>query len=182
MTPRPYLQKSVAELERLFEENHADLTLLKRLDTELAQRSVPRARALKEKVVAAIRAQSRTENPRMSGPLPATVAIQEQASSFALEHVSTEQTVSSPAAGHQPSQQRLNLDPPTNKPQDVLAGWTAMEVLSPPSFLKAEDLAGGERNRVAQMSGGMRLPWGGRRRAQPPRFPPVLPGRAWHRG
>lgn len=159
MSPRPYLQKSVAELEELFKENHADLTLLKRLDAELAQRSVPRARALKEKVVAAIRTQPRTENLRMSAPTPAIAAIQEQASVFELEHVSTERTVSSPAARHRPSQQRLNLDPPTNKPQDVLAGWTAMEVLSPPSFLKVEDLAGGERNRVAKMSGGMRLPW-----------------------
>jgi hypothetical protein len=133
MTPRPYLQKSVAELERLFEETLANLAVLKRLDEELAQRSVPRARALKEKVVAALREQSRTEKPHILASRPVTAPIREQSTVSELEHVSTEQTASSAAADQRPSQQRLNLDPLTNRPQDVLAGWTAMEVLSPPS-------------------------------------------------
>jgi len=57
---------------------------------------------------------------------------------------------------------RAALEPPpvTNKAADILGAWTAMEVLSPPSFRKPEDLAGGDRSRIAPLDKG-RLPWDG---------------------
>ena len=48
----------------------------------------------------------------------------------------------------------------TNAPDAILDAWTALEVLSPPSFRKPEDLSGGDRRSVAWLDRG-RLPWEG---------------------
>jgi hypothetical protein len=48
--------------------------------------------------------------------------------------------------------------PITNSPTAILAAWTALEVLSPFSFRKPEDLAGGDRSLVAPLDGRL-LPW-----------------------
>ncbi len=45
----------------------------------------------------------------------------------------------------------------TQEACDVLSAWTVLEVLSPQSFRKAEDLVGGEKNLVALLDNG--LPW-----------------------
>lgn len=45
-----------------------------------------------------------------------------------------------------------------NEPENILSAWTAMEVLSPPSFRKLEDIADGDRSRIAQFDKGQ-LPW-----------------------
>ena len=41
------------------------------------------------------------------------------------------------------------MPPVSNVPTSILAAWTALEVLSPPSFRRPEDLAGGDRSAVA---------------------------------
>ena len=50
------------------------------------------------------------------------------------------------------------LPPVTNAPEQILSAWTALEVLSPPSFLRPEDLAGGDRKAVAALNEPA-LPW-----------------------
>ena len=45
-----------------------------------------------------------------------------------------------------------------NDPNNVLLSWTAMEVLSPPSFRQAKDLAGGDQKAIAQLNKEW-LPW-----------------------
>ncbi|MDR0296842.1 MAG: hypothetical protein LBH67_02585 [Rickettsia sp.] len=45
----------------------------------------------------------------------------------------------------------------TQEASNVLSAWTVLEVLSPQSFSKAEDLVGGEKSLVALLDNG--LPW-----------------------
>ena len=50
------------------------------------------------------------------------------------------------------------MPPITNAPKAVLSAWTALEVLSPPSYRRPEDLAGGDRRLVTEIGAGQ-LPW-----------------------
>lgn len=60
------------------------------------------------------------------------------------------------------------LPPVTNKPEEILSAWTALEVLSPPAYVRPEDLAGGDRKRVATL-GELVLPWERGERSRPNR-------------
>jgi len=53
-----------------------------------------------------------------------------------------------------------------NEPMPILAAWTALEALSPQTYRRPEDLAGGDRRCVADLSTG-RIPWGTRERSRP---------------
>lgn len=62
---------------------------------------------------------------------------------------------------------KIRQRPLENKPTDIVDAWTALEVLSPQTFARPEDLSGGERYHVAQFDN-TRLPWEiGRDRARP---------------
>lgn len=50
------------------------------------------------------------------------------------------------------------MPPASNKPTDILAAWTALEVLSPQSFQRPEQLANGDRRAIAPLDEGT-LPW-----------------------
>ena len=50
------------------------------------------------------------------------------------------------------------VPPITNRPEEILSAWMALEVLSPPAYVKPEDLASGDRRRVATLNGSS-LPW-----------------------
>ena len=47
----------------------------------------------------------------------------------------------------------------TNEPRGILDAWVAFEVLSPQSFNRPDDLADGDRRRIAKLADG--LPWSG---------------------
>lgn len=47
--------------------------------------------------------------------------------------------------------------PVTDRPEDILSAWTALEVLSPPSFRQPEQLAGGDKSAVFPLDA--HLPW-----------------------
>ena len=57
-----------------------------------------------------------------------------------------------------PTQPQPAPPPITNRPEEILSAWTALEVLSPPAFVRPEDLAAGERTRVARFDDSP-LPW-----------------------
>ena len=50
MSARPYFRSSIEDLESIFRSAESDLSVLQKLQQELAQREKPRARALKVKV------------------------------------------------------------------------------------------------------------------------------------
>ena len=58
------------------------------------------------------------------------------------------------------------LPPMTNRPEEVLSAWTALEVLSPPAYVRPEDLAGGDRPRVVKLNESS-LPWQRDERSRP---------------
>jgi hypothetical protein len=66
-------------------------------------------------------------------------------------------------------------DPPTitppqasNQPSGILAAWTALEALSPQTYRQPEDLAGGDRSCVADLTGDL-VPWETIERSRPSR-------------
>ena len=65
----------------------------------------------------------------------------------------------------QPEPEPQAEKPVANDPEDILRAWTALEVLSPPSFVRPEQLAGGDRRYIAQLDRG--LPWERGEKAKP---------------
>lgn len=49
--------------------------------------------------------------------------------------------------------------PYTDRPADILSAWTALEVLSPFTFVKPQDLAEGDERRIARFGEDDPLPW-----------------------
>jgi hypothetical protein len=60
------------------------------------------------------------------------------------------------------------LEPPpiTNRPEEILSAWIALEVLSPRSYIRPEDLAGGDGTCVAKLNEEF-LPWERDERSRP---------------
>jgi hypothetical protein len=172
MPTRPLIQKGVAELEGLFDQRREDAAFLKILVAELSERKTQRAQELKERAVQAISVASK----RASSPVqPKPVPIAEKPPHGATINAEAKAAASPPAIEAAP-QKASGIRAPTtssprpsidNKPDDILLAWTAMEVLSPPSFRKPEDLAGGDRYRIATFKDGA-LPWeGGGEKSRP---------------
>lgn len=127
---RPFFNSPIAELEREYEARPGDVALLETLEAELVHRQTPRGRTLAAKVAARLKVVS------------AKRPIVRQAASI---------NPAAPKPGPKP------YPPVINNPVDVLSAWTALEVLSPPSFRRPEQLAGGDRGAVAKLDDP--LPW-----------------------
>jgi hypothetical protein len=149
---RPFLKAGIAELEAEFDRRRSDPSFLQALLDELSHRSNRRAAELKDRALQAL------------GTATKTVGSQ-------TERASTRAETSFPPAmplfitpapegGEQRSSAPRNLAALTNSPPSILSAWTALEVLSPPSFRRPEELAGGDRNAVAPLAE-ERLPWEG---------------------
>lgn len=164
MPPRPLIQKGVAELEKLFDQKRDDPNFLKILIAELAERTVPRAQELKRRAIQAAGTNPKTtpqhrngirnEDATAAAVAPAVRVMATPLQQVTIEPPSQPEKEPTPAA----SRSLLQRPPITNNAADVLSTWTAMEVLSPPSFRKPEDLAGGDRSRIAQLDK-PDLPW-----------------------
>ncbi|MES0134403.1 ATP-binding protein [Mesorhizobium sp. M0016] len=163
MPPRPLIKKGVAELEKLFDRQRDDPDFLKVLIAELSERKVPRAQELKRRAIQAVGINSRTtpqrRNRSQDQDATATVAVPTPGVATPLPQPDAEEH-SLPEKETIPLVPRLALERPpiTNKAADVLSTWTAMEVLSPPSFRKPEDLTSGDRSRIAPLDKAY-LPW-----------------------
>jgi hypothetical protein len=166
MPKRPLIQKGVTELERLFDERREDSEFLDVLAAELSERRVQRAQELKRRVIEAIDAMSK-RTPSTARPKAAPAAAKPPPPS--VVSAKTELEARAPVVEVGGLQQRPLLDtsaissprPPTNnKPDHILSAWTAMEVLSPPSFRNPAALANGARDRIATF-GDSALPWEG---------------------
>lgn len=163
MSSRPLLQKGIAELEKLFDQNRDDPQFLETLIAELSERSVPRAKGLQRRALQAVSVNREPSNVnaerRTSGEARTRTAVFSHASAAVLSEPRAPEPVKEQFV-LEPVRASLELPPVTNKATDILGAWTAMEVLSPPSFRKPDDLAGGDRSRVAPLDKG-RLPWEG---------------------
>jgi AAA domain len=191
--PRPYLNKTIVELETLFADPKQDTDVLLLLEAELKHRSVKRAVALASRVREAIASASQANPTALrQGNLfapppqaPKTVApvVPKTSSKHPSPSRSSGETHPPKANAHQSAVPKhvpsISLPPlladnegnSSERPksddtsQSILHAWIAMEALSPQSYKRPENLAGDEKRRVAQLSEA--LPWAKGEKSRP---------------
>jgi hypothetical protein len=137
---RPFLNLRIDELEARLAEQAHDAAFVKLLLEELwHRRGSRRVRDLQAKAGAALSAALR--QPASARPAPEPISP------------ASPPPPTGPAASASPADAAF-----TNRPLDILDAWAALEVLSPQSFRRPEDLADGDRARIAECAAGA-LPW-----------------------
>lgn len=182
MARRPYVSKSIFDLEVIFERSRNNADELGRLSAELTFRNTARARSLAGKVekavaevarhrVVALAASGASTHSSHPAPTPAsTVTPGERPAKV----VPLRLKAADAALGRQQlGDESLDLGPlpsftPSGKANDaqaILAAWTALEALSPQSYKRPEEMASGDRSRVTLLERG--VPWGPHARSKP---------------
>lgn len=150
---RPFIKYRIEQLEALFHASSNDERRLRELLAELNRRTTRRASLLKTRVEQALAARAAGPSPARpqarAGPppfpppsaLPATLEPRRSADGVPKAPISRD------AADR-------------TSPAQLLDAWTALEVLSPQTFNKPEDLVAGDRARIARFGEGA-LPWEG---------------------
>lgn len=133
---RKFFNHTIEQLEREFEKSTSNVTALKALQAELGFRSTQRAQALQFRVRQALQP---PVQPAGKAVAPNTYPAAEPSPEIKVNYVAPKKA-----------------DP--DQPRNILAAWSALEVLSPQSFRKPQDLAsGGDIRLVANFAKG--LPW-----------------------
>ena len=160
MSKRPYLSKSVYQLEELFEANEDNKQIIESLLGELQHRSVPRALKLKHRVVAA---------SQLAKPLTKTILRKDNAVSQLTKSIEPKQPAPLDESAPIPFENSASTiststrptipkPPITNETENILRAWTALEVLAPQGFRRESDLVGSDHARIAKLDNGQ-LPW-----------------------
>ena len=181
---RPYSPKLTKDLESLFRRSGDDIEVLEALAHELSFRERPKAIQLRRDVERALEKTKRRNTPPPSQLTPAkpdpsrnratnTRPISPPSENESLSPGGAGSRVITPSPGGGPAiatpavEIVRNPRPPVaNKPLDILAAWTALEVLSPASFRRWRDLETGPYRRLLKLDAGP-LPWTGEVRAAP---------------
>ena len=164
---RKYFRSSIQELEVLFKDQNDIIDVLLAIQDELTHRTTDRAARLRNRVtdqLAVLRKgahkETSQEPPRVPShePPPMPRVYEEQV--LPPPQIPPDRTISASRTSR--TEPRMEQQPPlppiTNRPDDVLSAWTALEVLSPPSYVRPEDLASGDRRRVTSLNDSP-LPW-----------------------
>ncbi|MEL5451677.1 AAA domain-containing protein [Serratia bockelmannii] len=182
MTTRQYAQKSIFDLEAIFERSRNNASELEVLLNELTFRNTAKARMLTTKIEQARTALSGRCVVSMSGSSPsarhpgsASTQSSQVSSRDAPATVLQQRPKANPAPimQQQFGEDQIDLGPlpsfsPTGKSNDaraILAAWTALEALSPQGYKRPEDMTTGDRSRVALLERG--VPWGPNVRSKP---------------
>lgn len=182
MNTRQYAQKSIFDLEAIFEQSRNNVRELEQLLSELTFRNTARARTLTSKIeqalivindrsVVATSASSPSTRHPDSTPTQSFQAMPHNATA----DVKQLQPKTIPDAAMRQQYDKDQIDPgplpsfsPSDKANDaraILAAWTALEALSPQSYKRPEDMATGDRSKVALLERG--VPWGPNARSKP---------------
>jgi hypothetical protein len=156
---RTFFKSSIQDLEALFKRENDNLKLLQALHEELTHRKTLRAARLRNQVMARLTAlKTETSSREQSSQESASSSDEEPPShSSQASPNKTSATSESPQAEARTAPPSP-LPPITNGPEDILSAWTALEVLSPPDYVRPEDLASDDRTRIAKLNG-LWLPW-----------------------
>lgn len=149
---RKYFRSSIQELEVLFKDQNDSTDVLQALEDELTHRTTDRAARLRSKVIDRLTVLRKVEPSRKKPsqePPPVPPHQSRPTSPMPEDHGS-----SIPPGRSSP----ITAPPITNRPDEVLSAWTALEVLSPPSYIRPEDFASGDRRRVTSLNESP-LPW-----------------------
>ena len=178
MKTRQYAQKSIFDLEVIFEQSRNNVNELEQLLSELAFRNTARARALTSKIEQSLTALSDRTEVAMSASSSSTCNPDSASIPFsqAVPHnapATIPKTIPDSAMQEKFDKNQIDLGPlpsfsPSNKANDaraILAAWTALEALSPQGYKRPEDMATGDRSRVALLERG--VPWGPNARSKP---------------
>lgn len=161
----------------MFKEQNGSLELLQALQEDLTHRKTERAARLRKQVMERLIAlrSGTSSREQTSQALSLFPPHQHQSASRSHEeqplHRPEPPPAKAPATSETPRTKARTAPPPpfppiTNRPEEVLSAWTALEVLSPPAYVRPADLAGGARTRVAAL-GESALPWERGERARP---------------
>lgn len=166
---RPLLASSIQELEALYRNHSESEQHLRALHNELTHRKTERAAKLRSQVeerLAELNSEPPSRAQHSQGPPPVTPR-QNQSRSRPVERQPIPPPTPRPDTGRistetRRAETRTSAPSPfpqiTNRPEDILSAWTALEVLSPPAYNRREDLAAGDRMRVAPLASSA-LPW-----------------------
>jgi hypothetical protein len=163
MARRPYLNFSIVELEKIFEQSRTNEDVLLKLLGELRQRSTDRAARLlvsvSETMEAAQKLRAASTSPGVGTPAAYGTAPMPKAVPQAAGPASAEDSLGNQATG---VLSRSRFPPPTrDRAEDILSAWIALEVLSPQTYRKPSDIADGDERRVARFEKTLPPPWAG---------------------
>lgn len=150
--PRPYFQCSISDLEEMIA-NSDDAVTLDDVRYELAQRRQT------DRVSNSV-TEIRTKLAKLAdkgGPK----ADPSSSEPMSFNTISSPTTAPPPTTPSPEGRRKADPFPPiSNTPESILSAWTALEVLSPPTFLKPENLSGEGRRAVAELRP-HQMPWSG---------------------
>jgi hypothetical protein len=165
---RKYFKSSIESLEKIFKEKNDNLEILEELKEELSHRKTKRSQRLHDQVserLVALKGQSEQENrSEKQGQRPSSHSPKSGPSAKDGPQQSPNQSSQaktppkSENSGNREKTASSPMPPISNRPEEILSAWTALEVLSPQSYVRPEDLAGGDRSRIAKLNG-LSLPW-----------------------
>lgn len=165
MKSRPLANKTIDDLEAMFQKEHGNEAIRKKLAAELVLRKTERAKKLAvrlqnyensqrkshRKTITVTPTERTPAPPRTTAPkAPSPIAAVEETSPLPPFIPSIAESASSNGRA-----MRHHFD---SLEESVLNTWIAMEVLSPNTFNRPDNLTGGKKNDVAWFSNGQ-LPW-----------------------
>ena len=182
MTTRKYAQKSIFDLEAIFEQSVSNVSELEQLLNEMTFRNTAKARTLTTRIELALAELSSRNVGSISVSSPSTPhpgSASTQSSQVASHDVPAAvvqprpKVTPDPVVRQQNYNDLINVGPissfsPSGKANDaraILAAWTALEALSPQGYKRPEDMATGDRSRLALLERG--IPWGPNARSKP---------------
>ena len=164
---RRYFRSSIQELETLFENRQDDSSVLEALSDELEHRKTERAAKLHHRVV--MRLTQLGIRPSLSTPTQQSLrtvgvplneidGIVQPCCDILMEQQKCADFTNAKLRERLKAHSQRPKPQVTNTPESILSAWIALEVLSPPTFRRPEDLASGDGTRVAKLNG-VKLPW-----------------------
>lgn len=153
MNNRPFFSKTIVELEAMFKERHNERDFLEVLNSELDFRNVPRAKKLQDHVVKIL-----NTNAPTTATTSNSIENKINATLTPMKELKKEpQKTSNSSFSEKPNEalKVIKAAPAPdikNNPEDILSAWTAIEVLSPQSFKKPEDLVSDEKWRISNLN------------------------------
>lgn len=156
---RPFFNHGIQALEAEFARRRDDTPFLQALLDELEYRSTQRAADLRNRVTECLARADVAPDGQAPAELEAappaadTFHFDEDEGTITDEIPAADESVAEPDDDTRPEFPTV-----TNDAASVLTAWTALEVLSPPSFRRETDLTGGDRSAVVRLDSA-KLAW-----------------------